>query len=239
MGRLSALQIKTEVEEKGYQLIDCSGYTSLQSKIKVKCPKGHIIEVSMADFRAPWFECPECNKKIVFNNPTAVPPKNGYRVIAFDQATENFGLSIYDNGELKFLSLYVFKGLVSDRLLQIKRFVEMIVKNWSPDFIVFEDIQYQPKSGVVTFKILAMLLGIIEMVCKENNIPYEIVSPNVWRKYAGTCGKTRLEEKKLSVAVVKEKYGIKVNDDVAEAVLIGNYGAKMHKEKIEMAFGIK
>ena len=40
-----------------------------------------------------------------------------------------------------------------------------------------EDIQYQ--NGIITFKILAMLLGIIEEVCAENNIPYEVVSPNV------------------------------------------------------------
>ena len=40
-----------------------------------------------------------------------------------------------------------------------------------------EDIQYQ--NGIITFKILAMLLGIIEEVCAENNISYEVVSPNV------------------------------------------------------------
>jgi hypothetical protein len=45
------------------------------------------------------------------------------------------------------------------------------------DFIVMEDIQYQ--NGLITFKILAMLLGIVEEVCGENNIPYEVVSPNV------------------------------------------------------------
>ena len=54
-----------------------------------------------------------------------------------------------------------------------------------------------------------MLLGVIEVTCAENKIPYEVVSPNVWRKYAGTCGKNRKEEKILSVSVVKNKYNIK------------------------------
>ena len=101
-----------------------------------------------------------------------------------------------------------------------------------------EDIQYQ--NGIITFKILAMLLGIIEEACAENNIPYEVVSPNVWRKYAGTCGKSRKEEKLLSIAIVKEKYNITVSDDVAEAILIGSYAVKTQsKTKITTAFSKK
>ena len=39
--------------------------------------------------------------------------------------------------------------------------------------------------------------------------------------------------------LVKEKYNVRVNDDVAEAILIGRYGAQMHKKEIPMAFGVK
>ena len=41
-----------------------------------------------------------------------------------------------------------------------------------------EDIQYQ-YGAVLTYKILAMLLGVIETVCFIAKIPYEVVSPNV------------------------------------------------------------
>ena len=99
-----------------------------------------------------------------------------------------------------------------------------------------EDIQYQ-QNGILTFKILAMLLGIIQELCCENNIEFEAVSPNVWRKYAGTNGKNRREEKMLSVAKVKEKFGVSVSDDVAEAILIGVYGTRVHAPKITTAFG--
>lgn len=98
-----------------------------------------------------------------------------------------------------------------------------------------EDIQQQ-HGAVLTYKVLAMLLGVLQVECFSAKVPYEIVSPNVWRKYAGTCGKTRLQEKQLSVLTVKEKYGVRVNDDVAEAILIGRYGAQMHKQEIKMAF---
>ena len=238
MGRLSIETIKTEVESKGYSLIDASNYTNLESIIKIRCPKGHEIETSLANFRLPSFSCPQCDK-VNFINPSSVPPKSGYRVIAFDQATESFGLSVFDKGELKFFNLYNFFGNFNTRLHQIKKFVEdIVIKEWKPDFIVMEDIQYQ-WGAVLTFKILAMLLGVLEELCTEYGIPYEVVSPNVWRKFAGTCGKTRLQEKQLSVAIVKEKYNVKVNNDVAEAILIGRYGIMNHAGPIQNAFGRK
>lgn len=238
MGRLSIDSIKAEVESKGYILIDASNYTNMNSIITIRCAKGHIIETSLADFRLASFTCPQCDK-MDFINPSAVPPKNGYRIIAFDQATENFGLSVFDDGKLVFFNLYTFVGNFNSRLLQIKKFVEdIVIKEWKPDYIVMEDIQYQ-YGAVLTFKILAMLLGVLELLCNEHSIAYEVVSPNVWRKYAGTCGKTRLQEKQLSVAMVKEKYGVKVNNDVAEAILIGRYGTQVHAGPIQNAFGRK
>lgn len=41
-----------------------------------------------------------------------------------------------------------------------------------------EDIQQQ-HGAVLTYKILAMLLGILEVTCAEKGIQYEVVSPNV------------------------------------------------------------
>ena len=93
MAKLSKEQIQAEVETKGYKLLNADGYSNMNSIIAVQCDKGHTIEVSMADFRRASFECPCCNSGKV-ENPVKVPEKTGYRVIAFDQATEKFGLSI-------------------------------------------------------------------------------------------------------------------------------------------------
>jgi hypothetical protein len=93
MAKLSKEQIQAEVEAKGYKLLSAEGYSNMNSMIVVQCEKGHTIEVSMADFRRASFECPCCNTGKV-ENPVKVPEKVGYRVIAFDQATEKFGLSI-------------------------------------------------------------------------------------------------------------------------------------------------
>lgn len=241
MAKLSHAKIVEEVTAKGYTLIDDSSYVNLQSTIIIRCPQGHLIQTTLADFRHPSFECPSCSHQTVSKYIDAVPSKKEgvYRIIAFDQATEKFGLSIFDNGQLVFYRLYNFNGSVIKRLTDIKNFIEnIVIKEWKPDFIIAEDIQYQ--NSIITYKILAALWGVISVICNEKQIQYEIVSPNVWRKYAGTCGASRREEKLLSIAKVKEKFGITVTDDVAESILIGNYAVKTHyKTAIAWGFGTR
>lgn len=234
MAKLTTEQLQNELAAKGYTLVSDEGYKNMNSIIRIQCPHGHLIETSLVDFRHPSFECPVCVPNINFINPSDVPEKdaNTVRIIAFDQATEKFGLSIWDNGKLVFYNLYTFKGVVISRIAQIRKFVqEFVINKWKPDFIMMEDIQYQSGGyggGLMTFKVLAMLLGNLEELLTENNIEYNVVSPNVWRKYAGTAGKNRTEEKMLSVAKVKERFNIKVNDDIAESILIGSYAVKIH-----------
>lgn len=127
MARLTHEQINQEVFERGYELIDDSKYTSLNSPIVVKCPHGHLVQTCLNDFRRVSFTCPICDKDIKFINPEAVPQKKGYRIIAFDQATEKFGLSIFEDGKLIFYSLYTFSGSMVNRLVKIKKFIQDIV----------------------------------------------------------------------------------------------------------------
>ena len=239
MAKLSAEKINEELNKKGFELVDGSNYENLMSFITIKCPKGHITQTNLKSFRHDSYQCPECDKGIDFVNPEGIPDKgNKYRVIAFDQATEHFGLSIFDDGKLVYYKLFVFTGSVINRIVKIRKTIdEIVIKQWKPDYIVFEDIQYQ--NGYITFKTLAMLLGVVHEVCQANDVPFECVSPNVWRKYSGICGKTRQEEKKLSIAVVKEKYNVSVTDDVAEAILIGRYGATNHYAEAPLLFGKK
>lgn len=232
MARLSTEQIKEELGKKGYELVSDEGYVNMNSFITMKCPHGHIFKATLADFRHPSFECPLCIPNIEFKNPVEPPEKKegSFRVIGFDQATEKFGMSIWDDGKLVYYDLFIFKGLVINRIAQIRKFIKnFVIDKWKPDIIVMEDIQYQARQngGLMTFKVLAQLLGVIEELCFESGIKYEVVSPNVWRKYAGTAGKNRKEEKMLSVAKVKERFSINVTDDVAESILIGSYGCKM------------
>ena len=121
MAKLTSQQISEEVFSRGYELVDCGDYKNMNSRIIVKCPKGHLIETCLADLRKVSFTCPVCDKDISFINPKAIPDKgSSYRIIAFDQATERFGLSIFDDGKLVFYSLYTFSGGMVQRLVKIK-----------------------------------------------------------------------------------------------------------------------
>jgi hypothetical protein len=128
MARLTHQQIADEIKTLGYELVDDSKYTNMQSRIVIKCSQGHLIETCLADLRRPSFTCPVCDKDIDFINPKEVPAKNGaYRVIAFDQATEKFGMSIFDNGELVYYKLFTFSGELVTRILKIRKLVEEVI----------------------------------------------------------------------------------------------------------------
>lgn len=232
MARLNHEQIVLELNKTPFELIDDSNYVSKNSLIKVACrAKGHEFEASLNDMSKTSFMCPMCDTKINFVNPSSVPQKNGkFRIIGIDQATENFGLSIFDDGELVFYNLYIFSGDLMSRIVKIRKlFNDLIIPYWQPDIVVMEDVIYQ--NSILTFKVLSMLLGVVQECCRENDVNYSVVAPGVWRKYSGTNGANRKEEKMLSVAKVKEKYNITVNDDTAEAILIGQYGVKTHRPK--------
>ena len=235
---ISKEQRTKEVEDKGFTIVDDSNFKTLESLITIKCKHGHLIQTTLKAIRHVSFECPKCNHDIQVNLKAVPQKKDGvYRTIAFDQATENFGLSVFDDETLVYYGLYKFSGTVDSRLVSITKFIrDVVLKEWCPDYVCFEDIQYE--HNIMTFKILAQLIGIITVLCKEQEINYEIVSPNCWRKYAGTCGITIREEKLLSIAKVIEGYNISVTDDVAEAILIGRYAVKTnYKSKHNLAFG--
>lgn len=228
MSRLSEEQIKVDVEKKGFKLIDASLYQNMKSPIRISCAKGHIIDTDLETVRKSVFECPICNSQLDFKMADALPEKKGFRIVAFDNATEKMGVSVFDNGELVFCKLFVITGDMVSRLCKIQDLVErQIIPVWQPDFIVYEDIQFQQNYQV--YKILAMLQGILQVAARKAQIPYEVVMAKVWRSGLGLWGKNRQEEKNVSKMKVKEWFGIDAQEDVAEAILIGKYAAKMHR----------
>jgi hypothetical protein len=95
MASLSNQEIAAEVEAKGFKLVDSSEYKNLESNITVQCKKGHNIITNLKSVRHPSFECPFCASEAMHVvSPRFVPNKSGYRIIACDQATEKFGISI-------------------------------------------------------------------------------------------------------------------------------------------------
>lgn len=232
MAKLSKEQIQTEVKSKGFGLVDAAGYTNMQSPISVQCSKGHMIETNLETIRKPSFVCPVCDGANFEVKVTGqIPEKNGFRIVAFDQATEKLGISVYDGGKLVHYDLFRFTGDLATRLVKIRSLIEdVVIPQWKPDFVVFEDIQYQGPN-IMTFKTLSMLLGVCEVACRSKGVDYDLVLSKVWRSHVGVGGRSREEQKKAAVAKVHDLLGLYLMEDVAEAILIGKFAASQKKSK--------
>ena len=236
---LSKKEITDLLESKGFTTTNIEIYKNLDTVLNLVCKNGHHIEASIKTVRNANFKCPICDGQSSIADKVSnatLPIKQGFRIVAIDNATENMGISVFDDGKLVFYHLYKFEGETIARLLKNRKLLEeVIAEQWKPDLVVLEDIQYQ--NNIMTFKTLAMLLGNSLVSMRKYNIRTETVLSKVWRAHFLIKGKTRIEEKKCAIDKIKEMYNIVVNDDVAEAILLGKYAVDcIRKNEIKKLF---
>ena len=151
-----------------------------------------------------------------------MPEKKGYRIVAIDQATNVAGIAVFEDGELIYAGQRTFYGDLGTRYKDFASFlVKEVISGWEPDELVFEDIQYQ--NNVVTFKTLAGLLGICTLLSETAGVKYTIIFNKVWQSSFYIKGKDRHAQKKNAIAKVQEYFNLSVNDDIADAILLGYY----------------
>lgn len=146
------------------------------------------------------------------------------KVLAIDQATGVVGFSVLKG--VKEEDLIYYKEFTLNKRDDILTRIDCVlkeianqIKEHKPDVVVIEDIQFQ--NNAQTFKKLAWLQGIIIYYLKRKNIEYDIIAPSVWRKKNQIRGRLRKEQKANAIIFVQNHYGIKLTDDVAEAILLG------------------
>lgn len=213
---------------------DSEQYKNLDTLITVQCQQNHKIMTTLKSIRAINFTCPMCagSKSNGLNGKVlTIPEKSGYRIIAFDNATQRMGVSIFDDGKLVYYGLLTFTNTNHvKRLNEIRDVIEkIIIPSWKPDFIQFEDILY--KDSYVAYEVLAKLIGLLEMSCDKFSIDFNKVKSSVWRSHFGINGKNRVTEKTRAIELIKNMYNIDVNDDTAEAILIGKYRSDIDRRE--------
>ena len=231
MSRLSQEEIEKIAKEKNLIILNPESYVSLSSDLEFKCLKCKKMFISNMDtVRSPRFMCPECEKqRAVYRNSPPPKEKDVFRIIGFDQATVSFGISVFDNGQLVYFAVERFNGATENRLASIATFIEKICREWRPDLVELEDIQLQHNNaGYITFKTLAELLGVVKMTLSRENVPHDVVLNKVWQSMFMIGGSNRITQKMNVIKKVKELFDIDVSDDIADAVLIGNYA--VHKK---------
>ena len=241
MARLKYEDIKKEVEECGWQLLSTT-YTNLKTDMSFQCPNGHTNFYSLEKWRR-GHECPICKNNPLANVKTQPVKKTGYRILALDQASITSGWAVFDEDKLVSYGHWSSEGTHStERIGQTKYWMASMISKWKPDTVVLEDIQLQKYSGspdggdmVVTFKKLAHLQGVLKNYLFECGIPYKVVSPSTWRAYSEVKGKQRTDRKKNAQLKIQKLYDIKVDNDTADAILIGRWAAhEQEKSKIIM-----
>lgn len=227
--------VQQDVESKGWTLVSAS-YKNLKTPIQMRCPKGHDVEVPYENWRKHQ-TCLECEKLIAeatIRNKIPPPNLSANRVLALDAATNTTGYSIFDDKKLVAYGTFTTTGRnATEKINQVKHWVDDLRQKAKPNFIGIENIQYQQMAGVKTFQTLANLQGVLLDYCFEN-CESALVMPSTWRAHLGiNHGDKRVEAKQKTQSYVKLLTGLEVSQDEADAICIGKYFADTRKTTIK------
>ena len=160
-----------------------------------------------------------------------------YKILFLDLSTHSTGWAVADEkGEL-----IDYGCIQSDDTDLLKRIAimrqgiqEVGKKHPTIQKVVLEEVRADYKNAV-TYKALNWCQGIVLFALWQQiaGLEYEFIQPSSWRSKIGIKtgrGIKRSELKKADIAYVEEKYGIKVNDDIADAIGIkDSYYVKNNK----------
>lgn len=160
-------------------------------------------------------------------------------LLSLDTSSTITGWALFENGEYKTSGILNWSHIkkMNERLEIMYIDIIQNIQKLEPDIIVLEkDIVGSGKrQNMSTINTLVKLIGGIWGYCLQLNsnttmdytngdfkIFYTEYSPSEWRKLVGIKERKREECKKASIKRVKEKYGIEVDDNEADAINIGD-----------------
>lgn len=149
------------------------------------------------------------------------------RLLALDQSSKITGWSVFDNQQnlIDFGHFTITDSDIGVRLEKIRNEVARLISDYDIDYLIMEDIQYQPNVGgnIQTFKVLAEVFGVIYELATELDIPSSSVLAAQWRSVVGIKGKVRVEQKKNAQQYISKTYALTPTEDEADSICIGIY----------------
>jgi Holliday junction resolvasome RuvABC endonuclease subunit len=159
-------------------------------------------------------------------------------VVGIDASTTATGVCVMQDGEMIYRTLIAISP--SKERDAEKRIKSMLMKmckildQYDIDAIYMEKAICKGGNVDVTIK-LAYLSGGMYLYCAQNSIEFHNPLPTEWRKRIGISqgrGVKRETQKAEAILAVKNEYGINVNDDVAESILIARSAFDLPKIEI-------
>ena len=153
------------------------------------------------------------------------------KILSIDASTKSTGWSVYEDSQLKDYGCITSSS--TDLFKRIHKMVdeiaEILKKEKDIKKIILEEVRPDDigsRSNLATHKALMFLQGAIAMMVHDNfsNITIEYLYPSEWRKCCKIKtgrGVIRETVKQRDVRFVEETFGLKVNDDIADAIGIG------------------
>ena len=228
---INIYSVKNHLEEEGWKLLSDT-YKNLDTELEMECPKGHKQIQTYKHWRK-YQQCDKCVAGNSYRGKENKIPKKGfdtYRILALDASTNITGYSVYDNKEL--IGYGVFKtnenNDVTERINEMKHWLEKMIDEHKPDFLGCENIQLQTygkgQAQVELYRKLANLQGVILDTCFEKDLYCDLVYATEWRRAFGIGEGTGRENKKRQAQdKVFTWYGLKCTQDEADAICIGKY----------------
>ena len=145
-------------------------------------------------------------------------------ILALDVSTTSTGYALYVGNNLTKFGF--IKPTGKDWLVRVRKMADKVAEldeEYSIDTVVIEDTFFL--KNIKTVKKLCLAQGILLGQLPKANLIQ--VFPNTWKKHFG-LGKgkaTRDEQKQTSISVAETMFliGHGINDDEADAILIGRY----------------
>lgn len=147
------------------------------------------------------------------------------RVCGIDASTNKTGISLFiDGGYSGHMLIDLHKIKDSNiRVPKMMKEIKDVLDYYEPDIIVMEECLL--KTNIATVKLLSYLAGAIISWAADNQVEFRFQLPSEWRKRVEIVQGPKTPRDKLkqeAIDMVKEKFGIDVTDDEAEAVLIAH-----------------
>lgn len=145
-------------------------------------------------------------------------------IISLDLSTRSSGYCIGKEGIMQTHGCVTASSRdVVKRIIKMRDQLSKLIKDFHIDKIVMEEVRPQYNSH--TNKVLMWLQAVVVVAAYEinSNIEYQFIGASEWRaplKIKQGRGVKRDQLKPQDIQYVQNKYGIKVNDDQADAICI-------------------
>ena len=213
----------------GVNILNIYDYQNKDSVIKCSCSShGHIIENTVDYLLKTNFECIECMHLKAMDVTDTTP-----FFLSLDAASYVSGMSLF-NKEGQLLGHKTFsidkKKDFFERVEELKREIEKIVRENNIQCVILEDIQYQ--QNPVLFKKLAMLQGVLRYtIINELKVQLITAMADEWRAYNHIYGAKRQDQKNAAIERARTIFKDNIPEDESESIFLGYYGIYVYNNE--------